>query len=163
MQQRGGFCELLEQHFEVNLPLAGIEIGCFKGDFAAHILNHCPELRLTSIDSFCYWDEVIGNVGRQIHRFRLLQLYSDEAAKILEGRYDFVFIDGDHSYEQCKKDILNYAPLVRLGGLVAGHNFHEAHNSAHPGVNKAVREIYGDRTRLQRDFIWYIKKEETDK
>ena len=35
---------------------------------------------------------------------------------------DFLFIDGDHSYEGVRKDFEMYAPLVRNGGLVAFHD-----------------------------------------
>ena len=36
--------------------------------------------------------------------------------------YDAVFIDGNHSYEYVKKDLENYWPKVRDGGIVALHD-----------------------------------------
>lgn len=41
----------------------------------------------------------------------------------LKGSVDMVFIDGDHSNEGVKNDILNYKPLVRKGGILCGHDF----------------------------------------
>jgi len=42
---------------------------------------------------------------------------------ILKGRkVDFLFIDGDHSYEGVKKDFEVYSPLVRKGGIIAFHD-----------------------------------------
>src|SRR5712692_2409113 len=42
---------------------------------------------------------------------------------LLQGeRLDFLFIDGDHSYEGVKKDFVMYAPLVKSGGMVAFHD-----------------------------------------
>jgi cephalosporin hydroxylase len=41
---------------------------------------------------------------------------------------DFLFVDGDHSYAGVRLDFLTYAPLVRIGGLVALHDIVE-----HPG------------------------------
>src|SRR4051794_35035845 len=35
---------------------------------------------------------------------------------------DFLFIDGDHSYEGVRRDFQLYAPLVRSGGVVAFHD-----------------------------------------
>jgi predicted O-methyltransferase YrrM len=39
-----------------------------------------------------------------------------------ESRVDFLFIDGDHSYEGVKRDFEMFAPLVRPGGIVAFHD-----------------------------------------
>jgi predicted O-methyltransferase YrrM len=42
---------------------------------------------------------------------------------ILEGKkLDFLFIDGDHSYEGVQADFKMYGPLVREGGLIAFHD-----------------------------------------
>jgi cephalosporin hydroxylase len=38
------------------------------------------------------------------------------------GPYDFVFIDGDHSYLGMACDFLTYSPLVRKGGLIVLHD-----------------------------------------
>jgi predicted O-methyltransferase YrrM len=38
------------------------------------------------------------------------------------GGIDFLFIDGDHTYEGVKKDFELYSPLVRRGGIVAFHD-----------------------------------------
>ena len=48
-----------------------------------------------------------------------------EVVNVLSGRQvDFLFIDGDHTYEGVKADFNNYAGLVRRGGLVAFHDIH---------------------------------------
>jgi predicted O-methyltransferase YrrM len=46
-----------------------------------------------------------------------------EVERLLAGRpLDFLFIDGDHSYEGVARDFELYAPLVRPGGLIALHD-----------------------------------------
>lgn len=46
-----------------------------------------------------------------------------EVLAILAGTpLDFLFIDGDHSYEGVRRDFLDYGPLVRPGGLIAFHD-----------------------------------------
>ncbi len=46
-----------------------------------------------------------------------------EVERLLAGRpLDFLFIDGDHSYEGVARDFELYAPLVRPGGLIAFHD-----------------------------------------
>jgi predicted O-methyltransferase YrrM len=43
--------------------------------------------------------------------------------RILGGRpVDFLFIDGDHTYEGVRQDYLDYRELVRPGGLIAFHD-----------------------------------------
>jgi Cephalosporin hydroxylase len=50
----------------------------------------------------------------------------EEIVRILDGRkIDFLFIDGDHSYEGVRSDFELYAPLVRQGGLVAFHDIQD--------------------------------------
>jgi len=54
----------------------------------------------------------------------------------LRGTIDFVFIDGDHSYDGCKGDILAWAPFVKRGGVMAFHDF----GSRADGVTRAIFE-----------------------
>jgi cephalosporin hydroxylase len=50
----------------------------------------------------------------------------EKVEKILVGRkLDFLFIDGDHTYEGVKKDFEMYSPLVRNGGIIAFHDIVE--------------------------------------
>ncbi len=56
-------------------------------------------------------------------------------------KLDFLFIDGDHSYEGVKRDFEMYAPLVKKGGLVAFHDIAGTlENSANP-VHKYWGEL----------------------
>jgi predicted O-methyltransferase YrrM len=70
--------------------------------------------------------------------------------KVLQGHpLDFLFIDGDHSYEGARKDFAMYSPLVRSGGLVA---FHDIQPSELPKeVYKFWDEVKGSYT--HKEFI----------
>ena len=47
----------------------------------------------------------------------------DVLVRILDGvPVDFLFIDGDHSYQGVRQDFESYSPFVRPGGLVAFHD-----------------------------------------
>jgi len=49
-----------------------------------------------------------------------------QVEEALDGEpLDFLFIDGDHSYEGVKQDYEKYAPLVREGGIIAFHDIVE--------------------------------------
>lgn len=55
---------------------------------------------------------------------------------------DFLFIDGDHSYEQAKADWEHWKERVVLGGSVV---FHDAKESDRPGVQRLMQEIREDK------------------
>ena len=62
----------------------------------------------------------------------------NKVSKILKGdKIDFLFIDGDHSYEGARKDFEQYKPLMRDGGIIALHDI----VSDRYGVSKLWNEI----------------------
>ncbi len=65
---------------------------------------------------------------------------ADTASEFGAGTLALVFIDGDHSYEGCKRDIEAWLPKVKPGGLLAGHDF----SGEYPGVMQAVKEAFPD-------------------
>lgn len=104
---------------------------------------------------------------------------SEEASYDIEDNsLDICFIDADHSYEFVKKDILNYLPKIKNGGVLCGHDLEPCYIdiikdlteeelkmdsmindgcSFHPGVIKAVDEIFGlDNIRIHGDSVWSI-------
>ena len=58
-----------------------------------------------------------------------------DEVKSLTTKIDFLFIDGDHSYEGCKADWDLYSPLLRSGSCVVFHDFGWAE-----GVMKVIEE-----------------------
>jgi hypothetical protein len=61
---------------------------------------------------------------------------------ILPDEYlDFVYIDGDHKYEEVKRDIECWFPKVKKGGCIGGHDYGKKN---YLGVRRAVKESFGD-------------------
>ena len=55
---------------------------------------------------------------------QVIRAYSLDAAKLFDdGSFDFVYLDADHGYEAIKADIAAWAPKVRSGGVLAGHDY----------------------------------------
>lgn len=51
---------------------------------------------------------------------------STEAAEnlgTLSNQFDWVFIDAEHTYEALTKDLNAWYPLVKKGGIIAGHDY----------------------------------------
>lgn len=64
---------------------------------------------------------------------------STESASLFKDRsLDFVYIDACHEYSKVRLDILAWLPKVKSGGTLAGHDY----NRTHPGVRRAVDEIF---------------------
>ena len=61
--------------------------------------------------------------------------------RTLDGRrIDFLFVDGDHSYEGVRRDFELYTPFVRSGGIVA---LHDIASPIAPGVARFWEELKG--------------------
>jgi|APGre2960657444_1045066.scaffolds.fasta_scaffold00584_8 predicted O-methyltransferase YrrM len=71
--------------------------------------------------------------------------------EIADGSLDFVYIDGDHSYNSCKEDINMWLPKIKQGGIIAGHDYLEA---CFMGVVNAVNETFGKPDKTYNDTSW---------
>lgn len=79
---------------------------------------------------------------------------SDDAIGQLNGsKYDFIYIDGLHTYEGVKKDIENYLPLVKSGGYIGGHDYTDIVPHL-VGVKRAVDEMLGEPDKVFGDNSW---------
>jgi len=106
------------------------------------------------------WNNYL-NLARKLEQqwdcVKVLHMDSKEAAQhVPDGSLDLVFIDADHSYKMCKRDIDVWTPKVRLGGIVAGHDYY----TRWPGVVRAVDESFPfDELQFLPDTVWYrVKK-----
>jgi cephalosporin hydroxylase len=81
-----------------------------------------PRLYRKSVNRFIksfFPRQRINFIREDSHSTRCLQ----QVGGILQGeKIDFLFIDGDHSYEGVKNDFAMYAPFVKPGGLIAFHD-----------------------------------------
>ena len=55
------------------------------------------------------------------------------------AKFDFVFIDGDHSYDGLRTDWESWTPLIALGGIVA---LHDSRSSATTNLEGSGSVIY---------------------
>ena len=149
------------------------EIGVWKGDFSERIRAAAQPRGLHLVDPWqfvaaypqrwyggaaarnqddmdrIYRDVVnrfAGNPRVTIHR-----LDSRRAAESLAGTtFDWVYIDGDHSYEAVRDDLKNWAPRLKPGGVLAGDDYTWRDESGTYPVKRAVEEFVARRT--PRDF-----------
>lgn len=140
-----------------HIPKGGVccEIGVYEGVFAERILRKLKPKKLYLIDPWlaefdtgskkdtqevqnARYKSVLEKFAGEIASGRVVVLRktSDESyADFTDAAFDFVYIDGDHSYEQVTKDLGHFLPKVRDDGILAGDDFH------YPSVEKAVRDF----------------------
>lgn len=173
-----------------------IEVGVLTGDFANSILSNWPEFEhYYGVDlwrhqknyvDFNNWNDDIHSKNYQTvldsftsrygrERITLIRNYSTVGARLFaENSIDFVYIDARHDYCGVTEDLEAYYPIVKCGGLFAGHDFQwEA-----PGqdwslcgdgsrVEGAVKRAVLDFTRSHgikrmnatREMSWFLFKE----
>ncbi len=97
-----------------------------------------PEWKIPIYRSFAKDDQKIVLLRADSHDPKTLE----EVRRILGNRkLDFLFIDGDHSYEGVRKDFEMYSPLVREGGIIAFHDIVEHPPETGCEVSKFWNEI----------------------
>ncbi len=78
-----------------------------------------PEWRIPLYESFAIHNQRVYLIRGDSHAHSTLKMVKG----ILDGRgLDFLFIDGDHTYEGVRKDFDMYGKLVDKGGVIAFHD-----------------------------------------
>ena len=136
------------------LPKAAVcaEVGVWRGDFSKDILSVTAPKKLHLIDA---WERFPSIGGTRYSRLDfgaaqaiVLKRYGDldnveihhgRSAEVLAGfpdsYFDWVYIDGDHSYEAVLEDLTLALSKVKPDGLIAGDDYRR------DGVHQAVHEV----------------------
>lgn len=151
--------EMLPEYLNANDLLGlGVEIGVAFAGFSTHILSHWNGKRLFCVDPFedqskdVYREDTTGRNYEQWFRessTRLMEFggrgvvlreYSKQAAALFRKEtFDFVYIDANHSEEAVTEDLSAWRPLVKRGGLLCGHDYHNStERGNHCFVKKSV-------------------------
>ena len=144
-------------------PLRFVEIGSYAGA-SLLLLYRALKRRVPVLQGFSVepggtpqFYEVLRQIGKEVQHLRLL---SSQAIPQLKSFFELdgilpelIFIDGDHTYEGLRRDILDYYSLLIPGGLMVFHDylppldnenreaifFHHAGNE--PGIRQACQEL----------------------
>jgi predicted O-methyltransferase YrrM len=140
-----------------------LEIGTFKGASSALMITR-PNTNIVTIDTGKYVkkDEVISNISKFNFCNNNFWYFEKDSHKVAT-RYaieefmplvDILFIDGDHSYSGCKKDIQSWLPKIKQGGWIGGHDY--KHPNFNSQVHLAVDELFPN-IELDSDYSWFVK------
>lgn len=121
----------------------GAEIGVHKGYYSEILCKANPGLDLISVD---IWDkpEIYLEASRRLREYyaTLLRMPSVEAAQyVADGWLDFIYIDGNHTRPAVTEDLNAWIPKVKKGGIIAGHDYKIATNTAAARRCKVVEAV----------------------
>lgn len=154
-----------------------VELGVYKGGHAEKLRYCFPEARLFLVDAWRHlwasgpmmtanptdsdWQEIYMDVCKMFDgdkRTKILRMMVEHAPERFEnGSCDLVYIDADHRYESVKRDIFDWLPKVRNGGIIAGHDYKP--RGGGKGVFKAVNEIFGEGCfYIGHNRLWLVVK-----
>lgn len=61
-------------------------------------------------------------IDSKAKRNDIIQIDSDTYFAEFDDKFDLIFIDGDHSYEQCKRDCMHALKHLNKGGYIVMHD-----------------------------------------
>ena len=140
--------------------ITGVEIGVQVGYNAMTMFTNLNIKKLYLVDP---WEEFPKQYEIAMKRlspfksnFVVIKKYSENAVNDIEDNLDFVYVDGNHSYDYVKKDINLYYPKLRKGGIIGGDDF----SIDFQGVCKAVLEFVEKNglTLMGANRDWYFIK-----
>lgn len=168
--------------------IKGCEVGVEKGKNAQTMFECIPNLKLYAVDPYrqharlsnqaasylrLWNDQYLDKVKRQaLGRLKdknavFIEKFSEDAARdILDDSLDFVYIDGDHSYDSVMQDIILWGRKVRIGGIISGHDYLYDNNKE--GRRAKVTYAVNDYTRVHNIPFYitsegpYVKKGDTN-
>lgn len=135
----------------------GAELGLGGGHLSRMLLEYCPDLHLTGVDTMKRAEraERVRALERQFDgRFHVFPTTTTRAARhVLDATLDFIFIDAGHSEAAVHEDIRRWHAKVKDGGWILGHDYG---HPKYPGVARAVHRWFGERVQLLGHTIWAV-------
>jgi hypothetical protein len=135
-----------------------VEVGVLKAENASNILRAFPEIEFLGIDPYVGSLETYDHEKNKVLAEEVFSKYNNAELFIgiseeypVSKKYDLVFIDGDHKYEGCLKDILFWKDKCKI---IAGHDY----SQHHPGVVQAVDEVF-PKVQTFSDNVWMVVNE----
>lgn len=142
---------LLREFVSTFLPTSYLEVGVREGGSVLVVLQNTQLTKLWLCDD---WGVAAGGTGRGSHD-HIVDLLADynisiqptfldgnshELLKTVTTQFQFITIDGDHSEEGGRQDLIDCWPLLELNGFLF---FDDIYHPAHLYLEKVVDEFVG--------------------
>ena len=128
----------------------GVEIGVNEGENIFEVTKNNPTLKMYGVESITR-REMLKDALRYSNLEIIVDTSINASKQFDKESVDFVFIDGDHSYESVKNNIKYWEPKVKENGLIIGHDYNWGN------VARAVGECFTE-VWIMSDNVWAASK-----
>jgi hypothetical protein len=145
----------------------GVEIGVEIGKFSERLCKKNPDLHLYSIDPWKHYSDYRDHVDQgkldafyeetknrmASYNCTIIRKFSMDAVKDFADRsLDFVYIDGNHNFQNVTNDICEWRKKVRVGGILSGHDYRKMKG----GFPMHVAEVVQGYTAAYHISPWFV-------
>lgn len=154
-------------------PIRVIEIGCAAGNNSVDVLKNLNIKEYVIIDPYekasgkeyddydherliLMREQAKARLEKYSDKVKWVYDFSDQALSEIEGEFEYIYIDGDHSYSYALSDMRNYAKFLSNRFVFAGHDIDQS------DVAKAFIEFVGETSFENIEILdpdWVIYKD----
>jgi predicted O-methyltransferase YrrM len=149
----GGTLFMLTQVAAPDATIVSVDLpGGRLGGASSSVQNRYPPWRARLYRGFGRDDQSLHVIRADSHEVSTVE---DVRRRLPEGEVDFLFIDGDHSYEGVRRDFELYSPLAAEGCLVAFHDIVQSRPGGHgdPGDVPVFWSEVRSRQTVEAEFV----------
>ena len=157
-----------------------LQVGAYTGDASEWLLSKIlldQSSTLTDVDTWQGSDErehkamdfdaVYGIYLNRMDKYENVMSIKGDSTYVLPNlkeKYDFIYIDGDHTEKAVYRDATNAWPLLKAEGILAFDDYlwgQDVHPSLRPmlAIDRFLEEKQGEYVLLSQDYqVWVQKK-----
>lgn len=144
-------CSFIQKNYNVKNM---IEIGSFQGESTtifSNIFNNPTIFAVDIWDNYDNNENIVNNdnpkdiennfdvITKDYSNIIKIKMSSEKFSEfVADNSIDFIYIDGDHTYESVYNDIIKWKNKIKINGFIGGHDYVEGRE----GLIKAVNENF---------------------
>jgi len=156
-----------------------LQVGVYTGDASDWLLTSIlldPSSTLTDVDTWQGSDEreheamdfdaIYGIYLNRMDKYENVMSIKGDSTYVLPNlkeKYDFIYIDGDHTEKAVYRDAVNAWPLLKTQGILAFDDYlwgQDVHPSLRPkiAIDTFLEEKQGEYVLLSQDYQVWVQK-----
>ena len=165
--------------FKGKPDLKFLQVGVYTGDASDWLLTSIlldPSSTLTDVDTWQGSDEreheamdfdaIYGIYLNRMDKYENVMSIKGDSTYVLPNlkeKYDFIYIDGDHTEKAVYRDAVNAWPLLKTQGILAFDDYlwgQDVHPSLRPkiAIDTFLEEKQGEYVLLSQDYQVWVQK-----